>query len=248
MTLCNYLYFDTGKGEKMGKVYGYCRISTKLQKIERQENNIKKLYPDAIIYKEAFTGTKIQGRKELDKILRNVNAGDTIVFDEVSRMSRNAEEGFNLYQELFLKEVNLIFIKEQHINTDTYRDSLNNGLELTGNDVADIYIEATNKVLMILAKKQIQYAFEQAQKEVDYLHIRTKEGMAKAKDDGKMAGRRSGVKIETQKAKAAKQIILKHNIAFGGTLSNEETWKLAGVSKMSFYKYRKELLNNMTVQ
>lgn len=229
----------------MNRVYGYCRVSTKQQKIERQEENIKRKYPDAILYKEAFTGTKIQGRKELDKILRKINAGDTIVFDEVSRMSRNAEEGFNLYQELFQKGVNLIFIKEPHINTDTFRDSLNNGLELTGNDVADIYIEATNKVLMILAKKQIQYAFEQAQKEVEYLHARTKEGMAKAKDDGRIAGRRSGDKIETQKAKRAKQIILKHNIAFGGTLCNEETWRLAGVSKMTFYKYRKELLNNL---
>ncbi len=53
----------------MSKIYGYCRISTKQQKIERQERNIKEQFPDAIIYKEAFTGTKIQGRKELDKIL-----------------------------------------------------------------------------------------------------------------------------------------------------------------------------------
>lgn len=81
-------------------IYGYCRVSTKDQKIERQESNILKKFPDAKIYKEAFTGTKLQGRKELDKILKKVKAGDTIVFDEVSRMSRNAEDGFNLYKSL----------------------------------------------------------------------------------------------------------------------------------------------------
>ena len=105
----------------MGKIFGYCRISTKSQKIERQEANIREQFPDAIIYKEAFTGTKLQGRKELDKILRQAKTGDTIVFDEVSRMSRNAEEGFQLYQKLFNSGVELVFLKEPHINTSTYR-------------------------------------------------------------------------------------------------------------------------------
>lgn len=35
-------------------------------------------------------------------------------------MSRNAEEGFSLYEELFTKGVNLVFLKEPHINTDTF--------------------------------------------------------------------------------------------------------------------------------
>ena len=91
-------------------IYGYCRVSTHSQRIERQETNIRERYPQAVIYKEAFTGTKLQGRKELDKILRRVNPGDTIVFDEVSRMSRNAEEGFALYKELFYKNINNIII------------------------------------------------------------------------------------------------------------------------------------------
>ena len=223
--------------------YGYCRVSTQSQRIERQEANILKKYPQAVIYKEAFTGTKLQGRKELDKILRRVNPGDTIVFDEVSRMSRNAEEGFALYKELFYKNINLVFLKEPHINTTTYRDSLNNGLEMTGNDIADIYIEATNRVLMILAEKQIRLAFEQAQKEVDYLHTRTREGMMRAKECGHIAGRRTGSRIETRKAVGAKEIIRKHNKSFGGSLSNEETWRLAGISKISFYKYKKEILD-----
>ena len=210
-------------------------MSTHTQRIERQESNILEKYPQAVIFKEAFSGTKLQGRKELDKILRRVNPGDTIVFDEVSRMSRNAEEGFALYQELFYKNINLVFLKEPHINTTTYRDSLNNGLALTGNDIADIYINATNRVLMILAEKQIRYAFEQAQKEVDYLHTRTKEGH--------IAGRRTGSRVETRKAISAKETIRKHNKSFGGSLSNEETWRLAGISKISFYKYKKEILD-----
>ena len=87
----------------MSREFGYCRISTGRQNIERQERNIRIAYPNAVIVKEVYTGTKFQGRKELEKILDKVQAGDTIIFDSVSRMSRDAEEGFQLYEELFHK-------------------------------------------------------------------------------------------------------------------------------------------------
>ena len=120
------------------KIYGYCRISTKKQNIERQERNIKEEYPGAIIIKEEYTGTKIDGRKEFNKLLNMVKQGDTIIFDSVSRMSRNAEDGFKLYKELFNKDVELIFLKEQHINTTTYKKALKNNLEMTGTAVDSI--------------------------------------------------------------------------------------------------------------
>ena len=49
--------------------YGYCRISTKKQNIERQERNIKATYPEALIRKEVYTGTK-SDRKEWSKLLK----------------------------------------------------------------------------------------------------------------------------------------------------------------------------------
>lgn len=223
-------------------IYGYCRTSTKQQKIERQEDNILKKFPDALIFKEAFTGTKLDGRKEFDKLRSRIKPFDTIVFDEVSRMSRNADEGFALYKEWFDMNVNLVFLKEPHINTETYRESITRSIDLTGNDIADIYIEATNRVLMILAEKQIRYAFEQAQKEVDYLHTRTKEGMAKSGAGNKISAARTGKKYRSGKSHKAKEIIKKHNKTFGGSLTNEETWTLAGISKVTFYKYKDEIL------
>ena len=78
------------------KVYGYCRVSTKQQSIERQIRNIREQYPEAKIYQEAYTGTTTD-RKEWKKLQRQLQSGDTVVFDSVSRMSRNAEEGFAAY-------------------------------------------------------------------------------------------------------------------------------------------------------
>ena len=73
-------------------VYGYCRISTAKQSIDRQVRNIMTEYPTAHIVQEAYTGTSIL-RPEWSKLYRILRAGDVVVFDSVSRMSRNAEEG-----------------------------------------------------------------------------------------------------------------------------------------------------------
>ena len=225
-------------------IYGYCRISTPKQNIERQERNIKAVYPDAIIIKEVYTGTKVFGREKLDRLLKKVQVGDTIVFDSVSRMSRDAEDGFALYKELFDRGVELVFLKEPHINTSTYKKALQNNVSLTGTNV-DFILEGVNKYLLALAQEQIILAFEQAEKEVLDLHQRTKEGIETARLNGKQIGQVMGAKLNVKKALPAKEIIKKHNKTFGGTLSNEETWKLAGISKMTFYKYRRELLQEM---
>ena len=224
----------------MCKVYGYCRISTRKQSIERQERNIKSEYGNAIIFKEAYTGTKID-RPIFNKLLNIVNKGDTIVFDSVSRMSRNSEEGFILYQELFNKGVELVFLKEQHINTETYKKALTNNIQLTGTNV-DFILEGVNKYLLSLAKEQIKIAFNQAEKEVEDLHQRTKEGIETARLNGKQIGQKKGVKLTTKKSIAAKEQIRKYSKDFDGTLKDVEVMKLIGIARNSYYKYKKELI------
>ena len=223
-------------------IYGYARISTTKQSIERQIRNIYNYDKEALIIKEVFTATKLAGRKELDKLLRIVKENDTIIFDSVSRMSRNADEGFEMYQDLFYRGVNLVFLKEPHINTETYKSALKSQIQLTGSNV-DIILKAINEYLLMLAKEQIIIAFEQAEKEVNDLHQRTREGIQTARLNGKQIGLKKGTKLVTIKSIQAKEIILRHNKAFGGTLNNEETWRLAKITKTTFYKYKKELLN-----
>ena len=196
------------KSLHMGKLYGYARISTAKQNIDRQVRNILAQYPVAIIVKEVYTGTKFQGRKELDKILQKIKPGDGIVFDSVSRMSRDAQEGFKLYEQLFYKGIELIFLKEPHINTEVYRKAMRNQIQLTGTK-ADIILEAVNKYLMELAKEQIRIAFEQAEKEVADLRQRTREGIETAQLNGKQIGQQSGTKLITKKSIQAKEMIRK---------------------------------------
>lgn len=219
--------------------YGYARISTSKQSIERQVRNIEREYPGAVMIREAYTGTKID-RKEWGKLFSAVQAGDTIVFDSVSRMSRNAEDGFAVYEELYTSGVNLVFLKEPHISTDTYKRVLERSVPMTGTSV-DYILAGINRYLLELAREQIRLAFEQAEKEVEDLHQRTKEGIETARLNGKQIGQRQGATLTTKKSIAAKEIISRHSKDFGGTLSDVEVMKLAGLARNTFYKYKREL-------
>ncbi len=229
-------------------LYGVARISTGKQNIERQVRNILAKYPEATIIKETYTGTRLEGRKDFENLLKILKPQDTMIFDSVSRMSRNADEGCELYEKLFNDNVNLIFLKEPHINTEVYKKALENQIQIrletedkATNELINTIIEALNKYTIELAKKQIRIAFEQAEKEVQDLHQRTSEGLLTAKLAGKQIGQPKGAKLTTKKSKEAKAVILKHSKIFDGTLSDEEVRKLAGISRNSFYKYKKEL-------
>ena len=229
------------------KVYGYARISRKQQSIERQIRNIKEAYPSAVIAQEAFTGTKIDGRKEFEKLLKVARPGDTIVFDSVSRMSRNADEGFSLYQMLLQKGIDLVFLKEPHINTAVYREAAQKQIETiqTGDEATDELMAAItngiNRYMLRLAERQIQLAFDQAQKEVDDLHQRTREGIETARLAGKQIGGVPGRKLNVKKAVSAKEKILKYSRDFNGSLSDAECMKLVGIARNTFYRYKSQL-------
>ena len=220
-------------------MYGYARISKAKQNIERQIRNIKKAYPEATIIQEAYTGTTTD-RNEWNKLFNKAKSKDVIIFDSVSRMSRNAEEGFKAYEELFNRGVELVFLKEPHINSSTYRKAIEAAIPMTGTNI-DYILEGVNKFLMELAKEQIIIAFQQAEKEVADLHQRTKEGLITAKLNGKRVGTEKGRKLNTKKGAKTKEAILKYSKEFNGTLDDVEVMKLVGVARNTYYKYKKEL-------
>ena len=144
--------------------------------------------------------------------------------------------------------VRLVFIKEPHINTDTYKEQLNKQIRID----TSLGDEATTKLMssiadalsvyaMDLAEKQIKLAFEQSEKEVADLRKRTSEGLITAKLNGKQVGRVQGKKYESQKAKIAKERIKKISKTFEGNLADAECIEMLNISRNSFYKYKAEL-------
>lgn len=220
-------------------IYGYARVSTAKQKLQRQIDNIKQFDSSAIIFEEKYTGTKLDGREEFEKLLKKVKSGDTIIFDSVSRMSRDATSGTELYFELMEKGVRLVFLKERYIDTDTYKQAVERRIETIGTK-EDILINAINEYLKELAKEQIKIAFDQSEKEVMDLRQRVKEGIAKS---DKTQGHKSGTTYETKKSVEMKDKMLRHLKDFGGSDSDAQFMRENNISRNTFYKYKKEIVS-----
>lgn len=220
-------------------IYGYCRISTKKQSIDRQIRNIKQYSSEAIIISEAYTGTT-SNRPQFQKLLNTVKPNDTIIFDSVSRMSRNAKEGFQLYKKLYDNNINLVFLKEPHINTTTYKASIPQ-LPQLNDEIIQPILDGIQQSLMNLAQQQIILAFQQSEKEVEDLRQRTKEGLITAKLNGSQIGQPKGAKLTTKKSLEIKPQILKYSKSFNGSLTDTDTIKLLQIDRKTYYKYKKEL-------
>lgn len=229
------------------KRYGYARVSTMEQNIDRQIKNIKALYPDAIIVQDEYTGTKMD-RPAWSQLYARLKKGDQVVFDSVSRMSRDAEAGFKVYEELYTRGCDLIFIKEPHINTASYREALKGSVSVdvnSGDQATDELISgimtALNKFMLAKVKSDIKKAFDQAEAEVQNTRQRVREGMAVtaennerlilkygSKEDARKdpewreIGRSKGDKLTVKKAEPIKELIRKYSRDFDGTLSDVE--------------------------
>lgn len=242
------------EGNMKNTVYGYARVSTQKQSIERQLRNIKDVAPEAVIFQEAYTGKNITGRKELNRLLSRVKTGDTIIFDSVSRMSRNAEEGYDLYMKLFNQGVDLQFIKEPHINTEFFRNAIQKQIDVVpdvGNASYNTFISTMingfNNLMQDIAREQISVAFQVSEKEVTDLSQRTKEGLRTARANGHEPGRRTGsTGSQVKKSAPAKAEILRKSRDFQGNLSDADMMKLLGLARNTYYKYKKELREELS--
>ena len=211
-------------------------------------------YDEMDMYEKVQFGTEFN--ELYSKVINEAKEGKgnkkyKLVFDSASRMSRDSEGGCALYEDLFNHNVSIEFLKEPHINTEVYRKALENQIQLqvkTGNTATDelvnSIIEALNKYTLELAKEQIRKVFEQAQKELEDLHVRTSEGLETAKLEGKRVGTPKGTKLETKKSIEAKALIIKYSKDFNGVLSDVECIKLIGICRNSYYTYKKKLKEN----
>ena len=236
--------------------YGYARVSTQHQVLDRQIENIKSAYPNAIIYTEKYTGTKID-RPEFQRLLKQVekdiNAGEevTLVFDEPSRMSRDAKEAIEVYQKLFAMGINLIFLKCSSINSSVYRAALNKHIAAinveTGSGSMDGFItelfDSINRLLAGLQAEQIEAVFQSAEDEVVYKRQAISEGIRQkqANDPDYHHGRKLGQKRETKKSIAMKEKIRKMSRDFSGTMSDKDIIEILGLARGTYYKYKKEM-------
>lgn len=91
-------------------VFGYARVSTEAQNLDRQLDALEKYGVD-MIYNEKMSGTK-KNRPELTKLLDRITEGDTVVVESLSRLGRSTKDLIELTETFQSKGVNLVSLKE----------------------------------------------------------------------------------------------------------------------------------------
>lgn len=173
----------------MDNYFSYERISTKeergLQKYNRQDAAIKRYVEEHKIelvaeFKEDVSGKSFDNRKEWNRLERLVQRGDTIIFKDISRFTREANNGYDKYMELLEKGVELVFIDNPTVSTDYIKQLLN--VAEQQNIVARTSLESTVKLLIIVELDRVE-------QERLILINRIKNGIAASK---KQQGRKQG--------------------------------------------------------
>ena len=147
----------------MNNYFSYKRISTKkerrLQQYNRQENALQKYAKEhnfeyVAEFSEDVSGKSFDNRKEWDKLERLLQPGDTIVFKDISRFTREAEKGYTKYMELFNKGIELIFLDNPTVCTKYIKQLLN--IAEQQNLVAKTFVENTVKLLLIVELDRVE--------------------------------------------------------------------------------------------
>ena len=178
---------------------------------------IKKDYPDAEVLDERGGSSS-----EWERILFYLRKGDILVFESVLYMGDNEDAFIEAYFELISRGVQLIFIKEHFIDTDIYRD---------------IYHDTCRAFM----ERQLRSVYSRVREVAEDRSRRSKESIKKAKSEGKQVGQKTGVSLKIKKSEQAKRFILEHSRDFGGVMNDVECMQAAHVSRMTFYKYKREL-------
>ena len=222
----------TLKGSFLMAVFFYMRISTKeergVQKYIRQESSLKKyaeskgvLYDEHNVYKEDRSGKNFTDRPEWQKLEANLHGGDAVIFKDISRFTREAENGYQKYMQLMEAGVELVFLDNQTVSTEYIKQLLD--VAEKQNLIAKISLENTVKLLLYVELDRVE-------QERLILQKRIKDGIA-ASD--KKSGRDKGhLDKMTPELEYDLQVYLSDR-----SVTQIEVMKKHGISRNTLKKY-----------
>ena len=171
----------------MGRYYSYMRISTdtERQNYGRQIKALEKYAQDHNIkyhrqFQEEKSGKSFENRDELAFLESILQAGDTVVFKDLFRFTREGENGYEKYMEWFNRNINMVFIDNPTVNTDYIRQMMKTAEEQ--DIVTRTAMESIIKLLIIVE-------LDRGEKQRQYISQSIKDGIA-ASD--KKNGRKEG--------------------------------------------------------
>ena len=103
-------------------IFGYARVSTQEQNLDRQLDILKSADVEEII-QEKISGTKAD-RPELLKLLEKLRKRDIILVTDLTRLSRSTKDLFSLVEQIEKKGANIKSLKENWLDTTTPQGKL----------------------------------------------------------------------------------------------------------------------------
>lgn len=173
----------------MGNYFSYMRISTKeergKQKYTRQENSLQRYARNkgidyVVQFREDASGKSFTNRSEWQRLEKIIQSGDTIVFKDLTRFTREAENGYIKYMELMAKNINLIFLDNPTLSTDYIKNIISTAKNMN-------FLEKT--INEMLVKVLLAAELTRAEEERLAISQRTRDGMAASPNK---AGRKVG--------------------------------------------------------
>ncbi|NEW66526.1 recombinase family protein [Carnobacteriaceae bacterium zg-84] len=150
--------------------YGYIRVSTKEQNIDRQ---LTAMYKEGIAKKQIYID-KMSGRDfnrvAYKRMIKRVKKGDEIVIKSIDRLGRNYDEILEQWRYLVReKEVDIRVIDLELLNTKSSFDN-----NITGRFISDLVLQILSYIAQVERENMLQ---------------RQKEGIIEAKKKGVQFGR-----------------------------------------------------------
>ena len=158
------------------KTIAYCRISTSQQDLEKQKHLLLEFAQQNQWLIHEFIEVEVSSRKnqqarKIDILLEKLKQGDRLLVAELSRLGRNMLETLNIINTLTERKIKIVFIRQPELSTNNHH----------------------SKLLLAI------YSYF-AESEREYISIRTKQGLAAAKAQGKQLGRPKGSKNKKGRA------------------------------------------------
>ena len=214
----------------MSNFFYYARISTKeergLQKFNRQLSAIESYAKANGIefvagFEEDESGKNFENRKEWGKLERLVQSGDCIVFKDISRFTRETENGYKKYMELLEKGVELLFLDNPTVSTNYIKTLLRVAEEQS--IVAKVSLESTIKLLLLVELDRVE-------REREILIKRIKDGISAS---SKRQGRKQG-QLDKMSEELREDILL---FLKDRTITHSSLIQKHGISRNTLKKY-----------
>ena len=192
--------------------FGYARVSTRDQNVNRQMDALKAFPLDrAHIYVDQFTGVGFD-RPQWGALMRRLTTGDVLVVKSIDRLGRNYGEILDQWGQLTrTRHIDIVVLDMPLLDTRV------TDRNLTGRFVADIVLQILSYV---------------AQVERENTRQRQAEGIAAAKARGKHLGRPAKERPEAY-AQVEAQLA-------AGVISHAQAARELGVSRNTLYRWRRE--------